>query len=219
MSTIKEALKYPFANFKRLWNFWWILVPVWGWFVVAGYYIRIINDILAGKNKELPAIRPFKSLFETGFRYAVAIIIITFPLSFLLGKIQVPGLYFPDFYDLNLFPSVVFVLVGTSLLIIYFSQTKRIRDGINIIQSAKTVWSYPQAYFLTFLKTIAVAVVLLIASIPIITILVTVPAMIFSSHYLWAEFYRENVVAAKKKAVAVKFSAKASSKRKGKKRR
>ena len=199
MVTIKEALKYPFANFKRLWNFWWVLVPVWGWFVGVGYGIRVIDEILSGKNQELPAIRPFKGLFKTGFLYCVSMLILTFPLSYLLEKIHLSGLYFPDFYELNLLPSVVFVLVGSSLLVIQFSQTKCIRDGINIIQSAKTVWQNPHAYFLTFLKTLVVSLVLLIASIPLITLLITFPVMIFSSNYLWAEFYRENVTGKQKK--------------------
>ena len=49
--TIIDAFKYPFSNWTRLFNFWWVIIPILGWFAVAGYFMEIIESTLSGLEK------------------------------------------------------------------------------------------------------------------------------------------------------------------------
>ncbi|MEK6901620.1 MAG: DUF4013 domain-containing protein [Nanoarchaeota archaeon] len=179
MATIGEALKYPFANFKRVFNYWWILIPIWGWFVVSGYGIRIINTLVNGNTKELPAIRPFTGLFRTGFFAVVtwltiAIITGLFTLIPVLGWI--------------VYAYIIFI---APLLMFQFAEQGRIRDGFNVLRASKTMFSSFGRYLVAYVKTIVVGIVFLLASILIITLIVTLPAISFSQYFFFAEYYKQ----------------------------
>ncbi len=182
MATIGEALKYPFANFKRLFNYWWILVPIWGWFVVGGYGIRIINELVKGNTIELPAIRPFTGLFKTGFFYFVTWVIIVLVMSLLM---LIPVLGWLVY--------VYFILIAP-ILTFQFAESGRIRDGLNFIRASKTIFPNFGRYLLAYVKTVVVMLIFLVASILIITLIVTIPAMMFSGNYIFAEFYKQCAV-------------------------
>jgi hypothetical protein len=179
MATIKEALKFPFTNTKRLFNIWWILVPIWGWCVVAGYAIRTINEILAGRNQELPAIRPFTGLFKTGF-LAIVVVIILEILVFVVLEIPYVGWLF-----------YVYLILVSAALYLQFAVTQSIKDGLNFKQAHQTIFGNFSVFLSYFLKAVIVTLIWLAASIPVVTIIVTLPALAVSSYYLWAEFYKE----------------------------
>ncbi len=48
------AFKFPFNRAKGLWNIFWFLLPIFGWFALAGYTIRIVQGFLKGSFKQLP---------------------------------------------------------------------------------------------------------------------------------------------------------------------
>ena len=179
MATIGEALKYPFANFKRVFNYWWLLVPIWGWFVVPGYFIRVINELVKGNTKELPAIRPFAGLFRTGFFVVVTWLII----------VIITGL-FMFIPILGVIVYAYFILVNP-ILIFQFAEQGKIRDGLNVVRASKTVFASFGRYLVIYVKTIVVGIILFIASVLIITLIVTIPAMSFSQCYLFAEYYKQ----------------------------
>lgn len=179
MATITEALKYPFTNIKRLFNIWWVLIPIWGWFVMGGYGIRILTRLVKGDTKELPPIRPFKGLFKTGFLFAVAYLIVYIPSYFLF--IFVPIVRWVIF--------VYFMLI-LPLLVFQFAEKQRIRDGINIIRATQIVFTHFGEYLLAYFKTLVVGIIFLFASIPIITLIVTYPAIMISQYYFFAEYYK-----------------------------
>src|SRR3989344_1632716 len=86
MATISEALRLPFAHFERLFNWYWWLIPIWGWFVYCGYFVKFLQGIIKGETKELPPIRPFKGLFSQGFwffLFTLVLLIITIVLLFI----------------------------------------------------------------------------------------------------------------------------------------
>lgn len=178
MATISEGLKYPFTNIKRLFNIWWLLVPIWGWFVVNGYGIRILKELVKGNTKELPPIHPFKSLFKTGFLLTIALLIVYIP-SVILSLIPVIGLII-SVYLAFIFP----------LLEFQFAEKQRIRDGVDIVQATKTAFAHFREYLLAYFKTIVVGIIFVIASLPIITIIVTFPALVISQYYFFAEYYK-----------------------------
>ncbi len=187
MATIKQALAYPFVNFARLWNFWWFLVPIWGWFVVNGYIVRICSELRKGNNQELPAIRPFKGLFGTGFFLFIALLI-PWLVSFLL-------MYrYPAFAVLY----VYFVLI-IPILVLQFAEKNKVRDGLNILRATKIALTHLGAFLLTWLKMLVVMVIWFLASFPVITLLVTIPAMNFGQYRLFTDFYVEASQVQKKK--------------------
>ncbi len=179
MATLREALHYPFANWKRLFNYFWILIPVWGWFVVYGYMVRIIDHLRRGHHKELPAIRPFKGLFSTGFFLGVSIFVYAIIL-FVLNLIPVLGWLI-----------YIYVLLISPLLILRYSETKKVRDLFDVVSASNILFSYFKAYLTVWLKTIAFTLILLLASLPVITLIVTLPAMSLGQYYFFGEFYHE----------------------------
>ncbi len=180
MATIKEALKYPFANWKRMFNYWWMLIPIWGWFVVAGYLVRVINEIIKkGSKNELPAIRPWEGLFKTGFLAIITLVILSL-FVFVLMLIPYVGVV-----------AYIYISLILPVLWIQFAETKRIRDGLDVLRASNTIFTHLGKYVLALLKSFVVAIIYLLASIPIITFVVTVPVYYFSFLYLFVDFYRE----------------------------
>ncbi len=187
MATIKQALAYPFVNFARLWNFWWFLVPIWGWFIVNGYIVRICSEIKKGKSEELPAIRPFKGLFSQGFFLTVALIVPGLIL-FLLFMIH------PVFWLLTVYFGLI-----SPILILQFSEKNKVRDGMNVFRATKMVFTHLGAFLLTWLKMLVVTIIWVLASVPIITLLVTLPTMQYGQYRLFTDFYVEASTVQKKK--------------------
>ncbi|MBT3836054.1 DUF4013 domain-containing protein [Candidatus Woesearchaeota archaeon] len=179
MASIKEALKYPFANFARLFNYWWILVPVWGWLVASGYGLRVYEEIIKGKDKELPAIRPFTGLFKEGFFLIVVMLVLQIAV-FIIALIPLLGWV----------GNVYYILIAP-VLVAQIAVTKKIGDGLNVVDASKVVFNNFGEWIITFLKSLVVVLIWLIASIPIITMVVTIPAISWSQSYLWANYYRE----------------------------
>ncbi len=187
MATIKQALKYPFVQFARLWNYWWFLVPVWGWLVVNGYIVRIVNEIKKGKSDELPAIRPFQGLFETGFFLLIALLVpglTAFLLTYLWSWFWILYIYF---------------ILITPVLVLQFAEKKRIRDGMNVFLATKMVFTHLGSFILTWLKTVVVIIVWVLASLPMITLLITLPAITFGQYRLFTDFYVQASEVQKKK--------------------
>lgn len=187
MATIKEGLKYPFTNFKRLFNYYWLLIPVWGWFILCGYSIKIINEVRKGNIKGLPPIRPFKGLFKLGFFVAVLSLayIIVMQIFLMINYIGWIG--------------YLYLMLILPIAFIQFAETKNLRDGFDVVRATKTVFNNFGKYIIMYLKMIAAGLVLLVASIPIITLIVTLPAMGFMQYLFITDFYVE--VMGKKKKV------------------
>lgn len=54
--TFRAAFEYPLNRAAGLLNILWLIVPIYGWFLVIGYTVRIIQEFIDGKYKELPRI-------------------------------------------------------------------------------------------------------------------------------------------------------------------
>ncbi len=189
MATIKRALKYPFVKFARLWNFWWFLVPVWGWFVGMGYFVRLVNEIKKGKGDELPAIRPFLGLFSTGFFLVVGLI-----PQIILVLLAKKNILFPW----SLILAVYFILI-LPIQVLQFAEKRRIRDGLDVTQATKTALTHLGPFLITWLKMLVVTIIWILASLPVITLLITLPALSFGQYRLFTDFYIEASEKQKKK--------------------
>lgn len=179
MASIGQAFKYPFSNMKRFFNFFWIIVPIWGWFVVGGWALRIINEIRNGNSKEVPAIRPWEGLFSTGFFFIVFSLIISIVMQVL---IWIPILGWIGY---------LYIAIISPALMMQFAKNVKFGEGLNIVEATKTTFKNFGSWILTLLKVILVTAVFLIASIPVVTLIITLPAMTYAQYLLWADWYRE----------------------------
>lgn len=136
---------------------------------------------------ELPAIRPFKGLFGTGFFFMVALSVPGI-IAWLLTKLS------PWFWILYIY----YILIAP-VLVLQFSEKNKVRDGMNVFRATKMVFTHLGAFLLTWLKMLVVTIIWLLASVPIITLLVTLPAMQFGQYRLFTDFYVEASTVQKKK--------------------
>ncbi len=188
MATIKQTLKYPFVKFARLWNYWWWLVPIWGWLVVGGYVVRIAEELRKGKNEELPAIRPFTGLFSTGFFLLIALLVPLLATAFLARASSWLLIVF------------IYIVLISPLLVFQFSEKRKVKDGMNIFRATRLVFSHLGSFLVTWLKMIVVMIIWSLASLPVITLLITLPALRFGGFRLFADFYAEAVERQQKKS-------------------
>ena len=179
---IKDALKYSFTSWKRLFIFWWILVPILGVIICNGYLARVVNNVLAGEDRELPEFGDFNECLTKGFFLFLIFLLWGLILQIvggvLLGRISpcIPMVL-----------SALFSFVSPILVISYVSSGD-FSAGFSIIDAFGTIFSRLGEYLITWLKVIALILILLVASAPVITIVVTLPAMAFSPYYLFAKF-------------------------------
>ncbi len=177
---IKDALNYPFKKLSRIWSFYWILIPIIGFLAVTGYIVKIIQNLIAGNDKELPKWGKFGENLGKGFflfLYALVIGVVAMVVNFIpiLGQI-----------------AYLYLLLIMPMLVINYCKKEKFGDGFAFEKVTKLVFKNFWDYILTVLKTIVVIAALLVASILIVTLIVTVPAMQFTSYYLLTDFYRRH---------------------------
>ena len=61
-----DAFSYSFKRAKGLLNILWMFLPIFGWFALGGYSIRIIKEFCDGRFKQLPVMK-FSSDMKFGF--------------------------------------------------------------------------------------------------------------------------------------------------------
>src|SRR3989344_3909252 len=152
--SITDAVKYPFDNFKRLFNFYYVLIPILGLIALLGYCVKTIQSIMKRMDEELPEFGSFADNLRLGF-----------PLA------------------------IIFVIIAP-ILIMQHAQKGTIASGLDIIEATHMAATNFVDYIITYLKVLIVSVIFLIASIPIVTLIVTVPASSFSKLLLFTDFYR-----------------------------
>jgi hypothetical protein len=186
--TIGDALKYPFARFKRLFYWLWLLIPIIGWLAFSGYILRIIQDVIKGKHRQVPKFGKFWPNCKLGLLAWIVSIVIAVVMM-LIGLLQlVLGLWGMVIYYI----SVIYISLISPIMIVQLAETENLSKAFNFIRAHKIVFGNFRPYIIMLLKQLVVGIVLLLASIPIITLIFTLPAMSYSKQYLYARFY-ENV--------------------------
>jgi len=186
-ATIGEALRFPFKRVKRLFYWLWVLIPVIGWLAFSGYIVRIIQFIIKGKYKEAPKFGKFWHNFVLGaYAWAVGIVIgvVITPFTYLRMTNSVFGII--AYYAVTIYVA----LVGP-IMVVQLAETESLARAFNVVRAHRIVFGNFSKYIVVVLQQIVVSLVLLIASIPIITIIFTFPAMSYSKYYLYARFYRD----------------------------
>ncbi|PLW80902.1 hypothetical protein C0585_00325 [Candidatus Woesearchaeota archaeon] len=188
--TFKDGFMYPFNNMKRLFNFWWVLVPVVGIFAVIGYFREIVEGLLKKKDKELPEFKGFLRLTKKGFMFFLIMLlpaILAMMLSGVLNSL---------FSSTSLGKIVYFVLmlfVDFYLAMLYINYVKE--DKFEAVFDVKKVWEKISKDWNktlhAFLMQALLMCVFLLMSVFVITLIITVPAMSFTGYYYLVELYNK----------------------------
>lgn len=182
MAEIGDAISYPFRRFGRLFYWLWMLLPIIGWFFFYGYLIRLIRGLVKGNIKEVPEFGDFGENFKLGFFYFLYTLVISIILMIVL-LIPVFGILV-----------YIFALLIFPILIIQFVMENEIgkmfEKGFDIPKATKMVFLNFGVYILLILKLILFGIIAFVASLPIITILITYPAYLYASQYILTDFYR-----------------------------
>lgn len=179
MGLFKDAFAFPFRNLKRIWWFWIMAIPVVGWIWFLGYVADINKRNAEDELKELPKMGEFWPVFKIGFFYLL--------LSAILGLINNFLLYIPR---VGWIPWIIGLFL-IPILLVHYSVTREFKQGFNLKIAFELLIGHFWKYLGYNLCLLVLIVVLFICSLPIITALLTIPAMSFSSIYLYSRFYRE----------------------------
>lgn len=200
--TITEGLKYPFNRFSRLFNFYWILIPILGWLAVPGYCLKIIQNIVRGNKQELPEFGSFFDNMKAGFFFIIFSLIIALAVM-IINIIPIIG-------------TILAIIIAfiSPILIIQYTNNQSFSEGFDFKRALNLIFNNFIDFIVAYLRSIIVFVILVMFSIPLVTLIITIPAMSFVKYYFFAEFYSN--VAYKKPKVIKK---KAVKKRTTKKRR
>lgn len=187
---IKDGFKYPFNEWTRLFNFWWVLIPILGWFAVVGYFKKIVEHMLKKDFKELPKFGSLIYNFKEGFFFFLIMLV---PMI-IIGIVS--GMFSSIFSGSTLGRIVslaisIFLDVFLALLVINYVKHKKYEDIFDV----KKVWNIMSKDWnktlMAVAKQFAVVILLILASIPVVTMVVTIPAMSFAGYYFLVDLYNK----------------------------
>lgn len=178
-NTIKDAIKYPWTKMQRAFWFWLIIIPIFGWFPLYGYILDMIQNVVKGNDKALPKFGKYWPSFTHGFYYFLFSIIFAIVIG-LVMRIPLVG-WIVYIYAVLIMP----------ILVVNYGVKRKFSAFFDIGLATKMVFGHFIDYIVVLLKTIVVGLFWLVCSIPIITLIWTLPAMQFSSQFLVAQFYRK----------------------------
>ncbi len=178
----KTAFKYPFNRMKGLLNILWILLPIFGWFALGGYGVRIIQEFSKGKFKKLPVLK-FGSDMKLGFFMFLKSI--PFVLAYIVILIFAERVGGPWTAGLTRILVELFVI---PILTINFVNKMTVGSFFEF-GILKSVFNNLGDYIITILKSILLFLVYLV----MVIILVGIPAMSFTQNIFLADFYRRRI--------------------------
>ncbi|MBR9677349.1 DUF4013 domain-containing protein [Candidatus Woesearchaeota archaeon] len=189
--TIKEGFLFPFTNWKRLFYFWWVLTII-GIFTVIGYFKQIVKQFLKKDFKGLPKPNPWWQNTKDGFFLFLVMLIPAVAMALVTGFLQ-GALSGNTFGQLVYFLIALFLDVFLALLFINYIKSEKYEDVYDVKKVWKVMSKDWEDTALAVVKTIAIMLGLVIVSIPVITLVVTLPAMSFVGYYFMADLYNRRV--------------------------
>lgn len=175
-----DAFKFPFNRWKGLLNILWIFLPIFGWFALGGYGIRIVQGFTKGKFKELPVMTFGKDMKFGFFMFlkAIPFIVAYFVVMGLLGLLGGVGTFVNILIDIFVIP----------MLVVNF-MSKQTMESLFEFRIVDKVFSNFGDYVVAMLKEIGLGLVFLVLSI----VLVGIPAGMFAKNIFVADFYRRRI--------------------------
>jgi hypothetical protein len=176
----KTAFKYPFNRAKGMWNILWVLLPIFGWFALGGYTIRIVREFINGNFGQLPLFQ-FKNDMKLGFFMllkAIPFIVAYMAVIFVLMKIS-PWLRIV---------TTLFEIFAIPILGVHFINKGTVGSFFEF-QIVKVVFQNLGDYVITILKGFLLGLVFIV----MIIVLVGIPAGAFTKNIFLADFYRRKI--------------------------
>jgi len=179
--SFKEAFLFPFNRLKGMLNILWILLPIIGWFLLIGYYVKIINQFLKGNFKKLPKLE--SGDFKIGFFMFLK------GIPFIIFLMLIVGI-FNYLFERNIAMIIVdlILLFTFPILSINFIKKQTVSSffEFNLI---KFVFFNFFDYIITIIKSIILGILWIF----LILFLVGIPGLQFTKNIFFADFYRRNV--------------------------
>lgn len=176
----KSAFMYPFNRAKGMLNVLWMLLPIFGWFALFGYGIRIVQDFSKGKFKQLPEMK-FGDDMKFGFFMflkSIPFMLVYTVVSSILEMIPVFGKFGLVFLELFVAPILTINFMNKMSINSYFE-----------FEILEKVFANLGDYLFAVLKNIGLAVVFILMTV----VLVGLPGLVFTSNIFLADFYRRRV--------------------------
>jgi hypothetical protein len=176
----KKAFKYPFNRAKRMWNILWLLFPIFGWFALGGYGVRIVQEFSRGKFKELPEMK-FGSDMKFGFFMflkAIPFVLVYMVIISILETIPAFGGFAILFLEVLVVPILGINFINKETVGSYFE-----------FEVVKSVFDNFKDYVVVMLKSLGLALIFVV----MLLILVGLPALVFTANIFVADFYRRRV--------------------------
>jgi len=177
----KVAFGYPFKRAKGMWNILWLLFPIFGWFALGGYSVRIVKEFCDGKFKKLPVMK-FKSDMKFGFFMFLKAI------PFMLAYVIVTSILGAISYSLGGLVEFLLAVFVVPMLAINFMKKETIESFFEFDVLRPIVDNFKD-YVVTVLKSIGLAIIFFV----MIIVLVGIPASVFTKNIFLADFYRRRV--------------------------
>lgn len=177
----KDAFGYSFKRAKGLLNILWVFLPIFGWFALGGYSIRIIKEFCDGKFKKLPVMK-FKSDMKFGFFMFLKAI------PFILAYIIVTSILGAISDSLGGFVEFLLAIFVVPMLAINFMKKETIESFFEF-EVLRAVVDNFKDYIIVVLKSIGLAIIFILMMI----VLVGIPAAAFTRNIFLADFYRRRV--------------------------
>jgi uncharacterized membrane protein len=179
--TFGKAFKFPFNNWKRLFNILWVLLPIFGWFALGGYMVRIVRGFVRVEFDGLP-----KMEFGSDMALGAIMFLKALPFLFLYLIVSIALEFTPGvgpllslFIGVLVFPilTVNFIVKGT---VGSFFKFGLVGDVFNNFGDYAVAW----------LKELGLGLVFAV----LILVLVGIPALVFTPHIFIADFYRRKIL-------------------------
>ena len=177
----ENAIRYPFNRMKGMLNVLWLIVPIFGWFALFGYVVRIVNEFIDGKFEELPTIQ-FMDDMKLGFMMFLK----TIPFIFVY-MVLITGMSMVS-ETISVIITLATAFFAVPLLNINFMRKQTVGSYFEL-GILKAVTGNVGDYVIMILKSIALTIIFLFMAI----FLVGIPAQMFTKHIFIADFYRRYV--------------------------
>ncbi|NOQ55233.1 MAG: DUF4013 domain-containing protein, partial [Nanohaloarchaea archaeon] len=177
----EKAIRYPFNRMKGMLNVLWLFIPIFGWFALFGYTVRIVNEFIDDKFEELPTIQ-FIDDMKLGFIMflkMIPFILVYMALTSGIGMIS---------EALSIIVMLIAVFFAIPLLNMNFMRKQTVESYFEF-GILKAVTENIKDYIIMILKGIALTIIFLFMAI----FLVGIPAQMFTKHIFIADFYRRYV--------------------------
>lgn len=178
--TFREAFTFPFNRFVGLFNIFWILVPIFGWFALGGYKVRITQMFIKGNYKQLPEMH-FVDDMILGAKMFFKAIPLVLAVAIFAGVLQVLG-------PVGTIATILLEILVLPVLILNFLKNETVASSFEL-GKARAVFENLWEYIVALLKDILLAIVFVLLTI----VLVGFPAGVFSKSIYLANFFNRFV--------------------------